>query len=647
MICHEVVYYHCIMHVEDLFVTSKFIYPKTSEKVYGNLITPTDKQLLRRKGALFFLARADINKSLREHANFWEDVARHIYSEYYQKEEGGLFKTLQKTAEEITASYKTRIPTFELCLGVYKNGVFYSTAGGGSGVTILRNGSPADILLSSEKVISASGVPKSTDRIVLWNSVFKRHIGNPYLFQKEIDEGFYLNLSKKIEELFKSDSVSPASLVLSFSEHKNIESAVTKEKDNLIQKEASSSSFPPFSFGAVGNWISKQKVRTSYSNESERERSLDHHIGKLYIRRPQEDSSLKVLRKKRLTLWGSIFILLLFGGIVVGLYRKNEKIQEEKYLEIVTQIEKAISEGELVFLSNKEESRKIFVEAKHQSSLLSEEYPEKAEELLKKLSEKEQTLFGEYNLIFEEYFDLSLVSDDFSVKRGSFDMGSVYLLGKNGNIVVRFDIDSKRSSVFAGPSDITEGIDITKGEKSVYVLTKNSIKELEDNQTLGNEHFKEGSLINSFGGNIYVYRSSDKQILKFPAAKNGFEEVRSWLASSDLLLPVGVVDWAIDGSIWIAEKDNLRRFVQGNEVPVNISHITPSLSGITSLFTTEENENLYLLEAIYKRVIVLNKSTGSVKYYFSDLLEQAKTFIVDKEDIFVIGDTKIYKAVLD
>lgn len=132
-----------------------------------------------------------------------------------------------------------------------------------------------------------------------------------------------------------------------------------------------------------------------------------------------------------------------------------------------------------------------------------------------------------------------------------------------------------------------------------------------------------GSLPNSFS--LYLLDANTGRIIKYPYSLSaGRGQPQFWLKPKSEQTEKapdmsGAKSITVDGSVWVLGKDNLvHRFYLGlYQETLNIN-IWPALENPIRIWTSSQNEELYLFEPQQKRVVVLDKSGRLLKQYQTD-----------------------------
>jgi sugar lactone lactonase YvrE len=153
------------------------------------------------------------------------------------------------------------------------------------------------------------------------------------------------------------------------------------------------------------------------------------------------------------------------------------------------------------------------------------------------------------------------------------------------------------------------------------------------------------STIVSFGGNIYLLDTVKSRIWKYVATEIGFSEIREYLNPDtlpDLSKSTGMV---IDGSVWLGTNEGkILRFTQGKENAFASKGVDPAFGTKLVVYTSDETNNLYVLDGENKRVVVLDKDGMYLSQYVwkSDSLFTNLVVSEKHGKILLLGNDKVY-----
>lgn len=149
----------------------------------------------------------------------------------------------------------------------------------------------------------------------------------------------------------------------------------------------------------------------------------------------------------------------------------------------------------------------------------------------------------------------------------------------------------------------------------------------------------------SFHSNLYFLDKKTGKIIKYPYLKDSkWGAPRTWLKSSERT--VQAKDMAIDGNIWILNKDNaIDRYYAGIYQETLNFNFYPKLEYPTKIFTNFQLPYLYILEPQKNRIIIVDKTGEIIKQFQSDKFDNLKDFVVseDGETIYLLNGPKIFQ----
>ncbi len=101
------------------------------------------------------------------------------------------------------------------------------------------------------------------------------------------------------------------------------------------------------------------------------------------------------------------------------------------------------------------------------------------------------------------------------------------------------------------------------------------------------------------------------------------------------------LDLAVDGAIYILNKDNVKKFVSGTEKPFANNGF--SLGDGAEIYTNKNFNNIYLLDPASKKIIVLDKKGNLKNQYSSDKFTNPRDFIVDEPNriIYILNEQTV------
>jgi len=147
-----------------------------------------------------------------------------------------------------------------------------------------------------------------------------------------------------------------------------------------------------------------------------------------------------------------------------------------------------------------------------------------------------------------------------------------------------------------------------------------------------------------YRSSIYFLDEKKGEIIKYPAPLTQNKDFpQTWLAK-ETKKAVGAKSIAIDGPIWILNKDNtISQYFGGNLKETIIPDFFPEPENLSSIQASYEL--FYVLEPAQKRIIVLTKTGEVIKQFQSEKFDNLKDFAVseDGKTIWLLNGVKVYQ----
>lgn len=170
----------------------------------------------------------------------------------------------------------------------------------------------------------------------------------------------------------------------------------------------------------------------------------------------------------------------------------------------------------------------------------------------------------------------------------------------------------------------------------------NSWKKIEIGYPNENAHI---SAVSVYNRRLYSLDTQNNQIYRHDAIKTGFGLGNEWLKNDiNIDLKTGV-DITVDGDVFVlGQNGTVNKFTTGTNQPFNISGLDPALTSADEIWTYNDINYIYILDAANKRIIVLDK-TGQLKTQITaNEFSQPTSMIVDeaKGVAYILDSNKVY-----
>lgn len=602
---------------------------------------PEDSEKLKIRGHFFaVIATGRIEEGVDRIEAGRELLAR-LHEEYFGKLEATPFNALKSAVQKVVDEFKTSWGEIELAAAAKLDDALYTVVYGGAEAAILRNGTFAKILVSErDSLASASGFPKDKDVFLLGTKQFFEGFAAGVLKAALQNE-----LQTAMESLMplvhsKPGNGNLGAVILKFSEESAFFSSSTSSEITSI---ASPKSTIPI-IADMGNLFTGIKGKVSSVFQKPKFRPATNR--EIYIRGEETDLDSKG-RKTTFTV-GAILLALLILSIIFGLYQKKIKDQKMNYSEKLTQAQHEFDESITLKDLEPQRSKDLFSDSKNLVSEMTAQGIKDATltDLQQKIENSEGDILGEYTIEPKIFLDLSIQSSGFKGDGLVASNGNLYVWDKNGKIIISTAIDTKKTQVVAGPDQLDGAIGLAAYEDRAFILTSDGFYEVGDTKKLMLTKDWDGEVIPSiYGGNLYLIGKDSKVIWRYPANGSSFSGKQRWLATSvnpDLSNTISVT---IDGAIWIlSSTGHISKYSLGSPQNFIVTGVSPDLTGMTSIFTDENEKYLYVLDRNNKRIVVLGKDGVFKAQYKADLISEATDLAVseDQKKMIILTGSKLY-----
>lgn len=373
-------------------------------------------------------------------------------------------------------------------------------------------------------------------------------------------------------------------------------------------------------------------------------------LGKLRIQRP-----LLIYQEKRK--WnmaiGLTLLFLLFIGVVSGSIRRSILIKEKSFTEMSSSVTQKMEEARSIADLNPERAKQLISQSGTEVDIYladtkDEKYRTRAGALLLSVKQLETEVFKKEEVEISTIADLSLIKPGLMSSSMSIDeKGNLYLPDSSSSSLGGMNLSDKSTfSVDSGSLGAVK--ELTLPGKKIYGIVSSGIADLSTEKKVviqPDELWREITLIDSFGNNIYLLDKGQSEIWKYPALTDGFGARRRWFGAGIQLDLSNVIDMKVDGDIWLlTSTGKLERYSRG--VPADFSmEGFPSVegdrfAGPAAVFVGETK--VYVLETIPGRVVVFDKESGKYeRQYASETLKSGKDMVIYEDKAYVLLQDKI------
>jgi len=576
---------------------------------------PGEKEKLEARGE--FLAVMSLGELTREVeiASAGRELISRLHEEYYGSLEEKPFAQLKKAVEKVVkeASLEAKIEINAAC--VVGDVLYLAIAGGGKAV-LQRQGKTTTILQGSYQpflVETASGYLQNGDIFLLGTKSFFEVVPEGVI-QAALASG-------SAQEVV--ESLSPV---------------VLGKEEGLA--------------AAAIAGVEEETVPVIKEREARKTEIVLQAISKIFSRMKQKITEKPEEKPKRSLFTVALILFLILGvSMVFGAKERKRRAEKKQIEEILQQVRARKEEGEAILSLNPAKGREILKEAEGILESLEERKISSAEleEAKKELENSLTSALKEYELEAKLFFDLEMIKKGAVGRDFVASGGQLVVLDSQNLAVYSLGATEKKQAILAGGSQIEGASQLAAFWPKVFILGKEGIYQASGGNfslvVKKDKDWQEAVDLGTFAGNLYLL--DKKMIWVYPAGEAGFGNKKAWLKNpADFSEALGM---AIDGAIWVLKKDgSIEKYLRGEKDAFGIAGMDKDFSEPAALYTSPEEEHLYILDKGNSRIVVLNKNGEYYSQYKSPQISDAQSLVAwEKEGkIFLLNGSKIYQIEL-
>ena len=359
--------------------------------------------------------------------------------------------------------------------------------------------------------------------------------------------------------------------------------------------------------------------------------------------------ALKKEREKRKILFGGALLLILIL-IGFGFYQHKKNIENAVLGEIIKTIEQKTREGEnSLIYGDKEKAISYFVESLELLNSIENPGPLKGEiDNLRKDIEDNINKILERKVLsgIQPLFEIKEGLEKFSPQGILFAKDNIYLFSPDSLLIYQWNISEKKGFFTEQREKVLGGTVLNK--KPFFLIAPTSVVITEKEKILPIDFpYEEISVweLDNFLNYFYIFDKDKGEIIKYSVSQDKISSPNLWLEERGAAK--GAVSIAIDGSVYLASPSGeIKKFSAGTlKEKISPPETYPKIKGVTKIFTSKDNQYLYLIEPAEKRVIILDKKGKIIAEYQSKEFKDLKDIWVTSGDktIYLLSENKVFK----
>jgi len=582
-----------------------------------HVFTPEDEEKLQKRGQVFavFSLKGLGLGSEEEIASVGKELISRFHEEYYGVLEDTAFSQLKKAQEQVLKEVLPEAKIEIVSAALVENVLYLGISGLGK-IILCRDGKIGFILQGENEtsVKMASGFLQSGDIFILGTQNF-----------------FEVILPSTMEAALRSGSVQRAGEILTplvLGKEKGLASALILEtkKEELAEEKSQV-------------LIEEQKKKV------EIKKTIVNFLSKIKNAITQPPSE----KPKKSYFTVALILLLILGVSMIFGSKERKKQEQEKKLEMVLeQVKTKKEEGEALLTLNPTKAREILKESEELLRQIGEEemLPSQLKAIREELENSLNSILRDYEVEEKPFFDLELIKKGAAGNAFCLSGGQIIILDEKHLSIYSLWVEDKKSTILAGGEKVRGLVRIATFGSKIFALGEGGIYQIKNGEISllikKDSQWEEVKDLVTFGGNLYLL--AKKNIWIYPATDSGFASKRAWLKSEKDLS--GAIRIAINGAIWVLKNNGeINKYLRGMEEEFKVVGLDKEFSNPTVLYTSSEDNYLYVLDRGNSRVVVLNKKGEYVAQYRNSQIKNAFDLVVSEEagKIFLLEGSKIYQ----
>lgn len=369
---------------------------------------------------------------------------------------------------------------------------------------------------------------------------------------------------------------------------------------------------------------------------------------------------------KALLIFGLIFIILFIVSLFfLGQNQKQEK-NKNLFKQMVSQIEekKNLAESSLIYKDETKAKQNI-----KEAIALLEQLPKnnadqqkEFEKLSAEIKAMDQKLKHLVNILENAPFlDFAKELNGSSINKIIEYNGGLFAWQALGNKIYQIDSANKKISLINyTPLNIGEFKNATTYDasaKAILFLHRDDNKLTKLNladKTLTPQEIKlpgnaEIADFEIYNNKLYLVDSKNNQIYKYQIIEAGFTNPKNWLTEKNIDL-TEAVSIAIDSNLYLLKNNGeILKFYTGKKQNFVIKNLEPALTNPTKIYTSLDDQYIYILEPAQKRLVIADKSGKFIIQYYSEKFSNLKDFTINEKNkgIYLLNDQQLYQITAD
>lgn len=248
-----------------------------------------------------------------------------------------------------------------------------------------------------------------------------------------------------------------------------------------------------------------------------------------------------------------------------------------------------------------------------------------------------------------EFYDLAVEEKDAIADKMYLSDGRVALLNREGKIyILSLDNKSFEKKVYG---EIANAGSVAIFDKGIFFYKQGAgiykINDKEKPARIIEDDPEWGDIIdmNVYNGNIYLLDSGKDEVYKYLVAEKGYSEKNSYMKPGSTLQLKKANSLAIDASLYVGFDTFIAKYISGVKDSFTIRYPENDIS-LVKIYTNKDLDNIYGLDKAKGIMYIFGKDGQYIKQIRSSDLKKSDDFIVYKNSVYLLNQTKILKIEL-
>lgn len=355
-----------------------------------------------------------------------------------------------------------------------------------------------------------------------------------------------------------------------------------------------------------------------------------------------------------------VVLVVLIGVFVWSVVLGNQRRQKNAFIKKVEaaaiQIDEQLEEASSLTASNVDRSLELLASSKSTYQELKNEAEKKKladleqlKAIESKLAEAEKSIKKEEETGTEEFYDLNLIEKGISASSMYYDGETVAMLDTDSAKVYLLNL-AKKSVETRKDGKLKNGEFVALHQDEPYIFSKaDGVFRVTDDKTevLIEKDDEWGDIKDMwmYNGNIYMVDAGKDELYKYLVAEGGYSAKTSYIKSGKADLAKASA-MAIDKSVYVSLGGRVLKYESGSGIDFSVKIPGGDDIEFDDIFTSEDLDNVYLLDRESKKIFVVSKEGEFLKQISASVIGNSSDFVVDQEEgILLLVRDKIVKIV--